>query len=1116
MTRLFPTVPRILVDAASRHRLGSSVPDQVFDPPKPYVYQEQGQKLPSLGHSGRGLASDRRVLRPLRPVPHEPYPHQLRFGQEALARYGQGQDRILRVSPTGAGKMRDGLSVMHALTEHWDALHQQNHLLKSGEGFAPATWRHWAGMQRGMIAPPGILVVAHRDYLVERWAKECGALFGRNKVGIWMGSQRNVQRSVVVAHISTLIHDPSRLNYDRFGLVVLDEAHHYVPDNHWGQVLFHANFLRANDDATWQRVGNWPRLLLSLTATPQRATGSALREIYGPQGLVAPVDAAELWSGDAAILRRPQVLDLQLSESPNAMTGRTLARSFLRVLRKNFKRHLGDVPQTIVYVNRVEQIAPFVKELQRANLSAEGLTRDVKDREAMLGRFESGATRVLVNCRIIFEGLHVGARLVGLMYASDSRSLVVQDVGRVMSRGDGAAEAWVIDAGDNVARHGLPLHTYERYDVDGRAMPIPHNESRGARHARRLKAGKVERMGAGEFVYDAPVTDHFQQVIRDLLPTERAVIETAYAAGLPQDTLFAYWNGLGIPRSHQAVLDLVQHVPHEYDRLTEAWAKERLVRDLAEHPIPDTVPAAQRMMVQELRLGVWQRYGGNLRAIPGNDAGVMSRYLEQPLRIHCSDFSVLSTVNRLFRTFVSEYRVAQWSIAMTRALEDSVVLSWNPEMLHYSEGDLLLYILQRYREHHGSVSAAEFFKQESVTSSRKRAYRAASASDWHSFLRAYNAPRDYAFRTAFLTLRAELGRMPLPGDFDATKSEGITWYEDGWLPSWRAVRGRYQRWDAVLANADLSEDDYTYADDVVLWQWISGTLLKRPAKVETIFKKWGMLYAEPSRALAEQRFGEDVLPMLIVAQTRGMGARVMELLKSRSQTQDHDAFVTQLRALYHEVRYYSVAQLIERFRTNLVDFNLRDDGASLTLQLNGGRYGSLKHSGVGQIFFAAQALLVANRRLTGRFVELLADAQTADEFRHATAVFRQEIEAHKAREAEENRVAAAQRAKAARLAEEARRAAAVIRADEAQQAQGDVAQDSRVAEVVSTPTSTATAPQRTDAQGVWVRDEPVAPQQSEARAIVRAETRTSRTVAAIQRGWKSFVKRVRGWFGRGE
>lgn len=164
---------------------------------------------------------ERRVVPPAAPVPLAAgvalRPHQV----AALDAWRTEESGVV-VAPCGAGKTMIGLGAIAAVN-------------------TPA------------------LVLVHTLDLARQWVERCGAQLADAEVGLVGGGKDQGDRRIVVATIQTLARRPWWETYQwaqRFGLVILDEAHH-VPAS---------TFLGV--------VGAIPaRHRLALTATPERPDG---------------------------------------------------------------------------------------------------------------------------------------------------------------------------------------------------------------------------------------------------------------------------------------------------------------------------------------------------------------------------------------------------------------------------------------------------------------------------------------------------------------------------------------------------------------------------------------------------------------------------------------------------------------------------------------------------------------------------------------------------------------------------------------------------------------------------------------------------------------------------
>ncbi|MGB9880553.1 MAG: DEAD/DEAH box helicase, partial [Anaerolineae bacterium] len=114
------------------------------------------------------------------------------------------------------------------------------------------------------------LVLAHRDELIEQAASKIRLVWPEADIGIVKAERNEVGHDVTVASVQTLARG-SRLDKlvadgRRFGLVVVDEAHHAVAPQ-WLTVLAEVGAGKAG-------------LLLGFTATPHRTDGGALGRVF--------------------------------------------------------------------------------------------------------------------------------------------------------------------------------------------------------------------------------------------------------------------------------------------------------------------------------------------------------------------------------------------------------------------------------------------------------------------------------------------------------------------------------------------------------------------------------------------------------------------------------------------------------------------------------------------------------------------------------------------------------------------------------------------------------------------------------------------------------------------
>jgi superfamily II DNA or RNA helicase len=319
-----------------------------------------------------------------------------------------------------------------------------------------ATERHWDAGVRSvlLVAPAGagktmigaelarhderVLWVAHRRELVLQARDRLVQLFGGDQVGVIMpGVEERPRARIQLGTVQTLAF---REKLPRAGLLVLDEAHHYVAEE-WQTLVTRCEKLRT----------------AGLTATPQRGDGTPLGDIFDKLVPVASYSALikEGHLVPAAILQPPEDLGNDLALDPfeawtkysgGALSFVCCARvSIALALAQKFRDH-GVIASTI---------------------TAETPTRE---RDEMLAKFRGGKVRVLTYVDTLTEGVDVPeAACIILAKQFGTVGAYIQTAGRGGRPAPGKTHMMLVDLTGASLRHGSP--TMDRiYSLEGRPI----------------------------------------------------------------------------------------------------------------------------------------------------------------------------------------------------------------------------------------------------------------------------------------------------------------------------------------------------------------------------------------------------------------------------------------------------------------------------------------------------------------------------------------------------------------------------------------------------------------------------------------------------------------------
>lgn len=271
-----------------------------------------------------------------------------------------------------------------------------------------------------------VLVLAHRAELLEQARAKIQAVAPSLRVDLERAEHRATDAAhVVVASVPTLRGARlERWPRDAFRLIVVDEAHHATA----------ASYRRILEHFAGARV-------LGFTATPDRADGESLREVFPSvafsmsmldlirAGYLAPLTARTV-RVDAFDLSGAQVIGGDVGEGDVA---RALGRpGVLDAIAELLVQHTGE-RSTIAFVAGVDRAHELARLLEARGCTAVAVdgTTAPDARRAAFDAFSAGHVRFLVNVGVATEGTDVPrCSCVAVVRPTMSRGLFVQMVGR--------------------------------------------------------------------------------------------------------------------------------------------------------------------------------------------------------------------------------------------------------------------------------------------------------------------------------------------------------------------------------------------------------------------------------------------------------------------------------------------------------------------------------------------------------------------------------------------------------------------------------------------------------------------------------------------------------------
>ena len=342
-----------------------------------------------------------------------------------------------------------------------------------------------------------VLVVAHRGELLEQAAaKAVAAGIDPGDIGTVKAGRDEWRKPFVVANIQSLWRRASSIPPDRYGLIVIDEAHRSLART-YRLVIEHFK----------------PRLLLGVTATPGRSDGRGLADVFGPEPVYS-------YSLKQAILDRwlvrPRQWSIRTDTSLNGVHTRCgdFAPNELAEVVNTFERNRRVAQAwherahgrpTVVFAVDVQHAHDLAEAFTDAGVRAaaiHGKTSDA-ERKGLLDDLESGRIDVLTNCALLVEGWDCPpVSCVVMAQPTQSQARYAQCVGRGLRPHDGKTDCIILDITDNCRRHRLvavgDLLGAESRDCDGAdVLGVAADEERAAaeqRDRRATLAAKTEEV----------------------------------------------------------------------------------------------------------------------------------------------------------------------------------------------------------------------------------------------------------------------------------------------------------------------------------------------------------------------------------------------------------------------------------------------------------------------------------------------------------------------------------------------------------------------------------------------------------------------------------------------
>lgn len=300
------------------------------------------------------------------------------------------------------------------------------------------------------------LVIAHTEEIVRQLYARIkdqfsGGLNGwfdnRPGIGVVMANENVANARVVVATRQSLHQRrlPKLLEYGHFDLLVIDEAHHALAGNTYGQIIDTLSL--AN-----------PHLkIVGVTATPQRTDKKALASIFS--------NICYEWSIKNGIESGYLVPPTRISvgtnvdlSDVNTSRGDYSSKKLMSILdAKNWRELATDAyiqhayplhRPTLAFMPSVQMSQAFVGSLRDKGVAAEHIdgTTTKGERRAILRAYLGGVVQVVSNYGVLTEGFDApNTGIIFMARPTRSRTLFTQIIGRGLRLAPGKKDCIIVD-----------------------------------------------------------------------------------------------------------------------------------------------------------------------------------------------------------------------------------------------------------------------------------------------------------------------------------------------------------------------------------------------------------------------------------------------------------------------------------------------------------------------------------------------------------------------------------------------------------------------------------------------------------------------------------------------
>ena len=297
-----------------------------------------------------------------------------------------------------------------------------------------------------------VLILVHRRELIVQTSDDL-TMLGIDH-GVIAPKFKGTNCNVQVASVQTLVKRLETIKFEPT-LIIIDEAHHSVAAT-WSKILLHFNNAK----------------LLGVTATPERLDGRGLNEYFDKLILGPSVKylIENSFLSDVKVFTVPVSLSRELVKVKNGDFDTSDSAQQLEEAGINgdavteYTKRCPNKP-AIVFCCDIKHAEGMAKRFAQAGYKSASLVSkgvSPEQRKQLIKDLGNGDLDILTSVDIISEGTNIPiVETAILLRPTESLTIYLQQVGRILRKYPGKEHALVIDCVGNVSTHGMPQRERE-------------------------------------------------------------------------------------------------------------------------------------------------------------------------------------------------------------------------------------------------------------------------------------------------------------------------------------------------------------------------------------------------------------------------------------------------------------------------------------------------------------------------------------------------------------------------------------------------------------------------------------------------------------------------------